>query len=71
MKERTGAFTLILGEPWNSMLEDFCHAFYRGEKTEVIRRALEMYIPWRLSKADAGDEKARYEKLQSSRPPAK
>lgn len=69
MPAKKGAFTLILGEPWNAMLEDFCAAFYRAEKTEVIRRALEAYIPARIAKADADEERSRYEQLQAARPP--
>ena len=66
-QDRKGAFTLILGEPWQGMLEDFCLAFYRGEKTEVIRRALTSYIPARLAKADADEERKIYERLQAAR----
>jgi hypothetical protein len=65
MPNRKGAFTLILNEPWNGMLEDFCEVFYKGQKTEVIRRALEFYIPYRLS--TAAEESERYERLQSER----
>lgn len=65
--DRTGGFTLILKQPWQGMLEDFCEAFYHAEKTEVIRRALASYIPARLAKADADEERAVYERLQKAR----
>jgi len=60
-------FNLKLAQPVRGMLEDFCAAFYRGEKTEVIHRALAHYIRWRLAKTDADEEREIYERLQAAR----
>jgi hypothetical protein len=37
-------FRLDLGDELDAKLEDFCSAYYKANKTEVIREALEAYI---------------------------
>jgi hypothetical protein len=61
----TGGFRLDLGEPAAEMLADFCEAFFRGNKTEVIRQALLVYIPAQVSE-NPGRGKL-YEELQRKR----
>lgn len=65
MTGETGGFRLDLGEPVAGMLADFCAAFFRGNKTEIIREALLEFIP---AKAAANPERGRkYEELQRKR----
>lgn len=47
---KKGGFTLILGEPWEGKLADFCAAYYGADKTKVIREALDHYIDVILDK---------------------
>jgi hypothetical protein len=67
MSGETGGFRLDLREPVAGMLADFCEAFFRGNKTEVIREALLEFIPAQVA-ANPGRGK-KYEELQSKRPP--
>jgi hypothetical protein len=54
-----------LGEPWEGRLEDFCRAHFTGSATDVIRAALDKFIPAELSLDRASAE--RYEKYQAER----
>ena len=63
-RRRTGA-RFNLGEPWDGRLADFCAAHFSGSATEVVRAALDVFIPAQLAKDKATAE--RYEKLQTER----
>ena len=39
---------LGLGEPWQSMLSDFCAAHYNAPERDIIRAALDFFIQNRL-----------------------
>jgi len=39
---------LGLGEPWQSMLSDFCAAHYNAPERDMIRAALDFFIQNRL-----------------------
>ena len=54
-----------LGEPWDGRLADFCTAHFRGSATDVVRAALELFIPMELGRDLATAE--RYRKLQAAR----
>jgi hypothetical protein len=54
-----------LGEPWDGRLADFCAAHFMGSATDVVRAALEVFIPMELARDLATAE--RYHKLQSAR----
>jgi hypothetical protein len=65
MTGETGGFRLDLGEPVAGLLADFCTAFFRANKTEVIREALLEFIP---AKVAANPERgAIYEALRKKR----
>ena len=34
-----------LGEPWDGQLDDFCKAHHIASATEVVRKALDLFIP--------------------------
>jgi hypothetical protein len=63
-KSRTGA-RFNLGEPWDGQLADFCAAHFQGSATDVVRAALEVFIPMELARDLATAE--RYRKLQEAR----
>lgn len=67
-KRKTGA-RFNLGEPWDSKLADFCAAHFSGSATEVVRSALDFFIPAHLEKNRAAAEK--FEELQTARKRAK
>lgn len=54
-----------LGEPWDGRLADFCTAHFKGSATDVVRAALEVFIPMELARDLATAE--RYRKLQEAR----
>jgi hypothetical protein len=54
-----------LGEPWEARLDDFCTAHFSGSATEVVRAALDMFIPGELARDLATAE--RFERLQADR----
>lgn len=54
-----------LGEPWDGKLADFCAAHFTGSATDVVRAALDMFIPLDLERNKGTAEK--YEKLQAAR----
>jgi hypothetical protein len=54
-----------LGEPWDGRLADFCAAHFKGSATDVVRAALEVFIPMELARDLATSE--RYQKLQEAR----
>jgi hypothetical protein len=54
-----------LGEPWDARLADFCSAHFRGSATDVVRAALDVFIPMELARDLATAE--RYQKLQAAR----
>ena len=54
-----------LGEPWDGNLADFCAAHFTGSATDVVRAALDMFIPADLAMNKGSAEK--YEKLQRQR----
>ena len=49
MTGETGGFRLDLGEPTAGMLADFCTAFFGANKTQVIREALQEFIPVKVA----------------------
>ncbi|WP_156179643.1 hypothetical protein [Bradyrhizobium sp. LTSPM299] len=56
---------LGLGEPWQSMLNDFCAAHYNAPERDMIRAALDFFIQNRL---DAEPEvKKRFEEARRKR----
>jgi hypothetical protein len=63
-KHSTGA-RFNLGDPWDGKLADFCIAHFSGSATEVVRAALDFFIPAQLAQDRATAD--RYEKLQSQR----
>jgi hypothetical protein len=54
-----------LGEPWDGRLADFSAAHFRGSATDVVRAALDVFIPMELARDLATAE--RYQKLQAAR----
>jgi hypothetical protein len=54
-----------LGEPWDGKLADFCAPHFEGSGTDVVRAALDVFIPMDLEKNLGTKEK--YEKLQAER----
>jgi hypothetical protein len=67
-KRSTGA-RFNLGEPWDGKLADFCAAHFAGSATEIVKAALDMFIPVELDRDKATGE--RYQKLQTERQGAK
>jgi len=63
--EKSAGFRLDLGPTLDGKLQDFCEAFFKGTKTEAIRRAVTDYIPRTLESAP--EFKALYERLQERR----
>jgi hypothetical protein len=54
-----------LGEPWQSTLDDFCAAHFAASATDVIRAALDAFIPAELARDAATAE--RFEARQALR----
>jgi hypothetical protein len=65
MRKRSTGARFNLGEPWDGKLADFCAAHFSGSATEVVRGALDLFIPTELARDLATAE--RFEKLQSER----
>jgi hypothetical protein len=65
MRERSTGARFNLGEPWDGKLADFCAAHFRGSATDVVKAALDMFIPADLKRNKGSAEK--YEKLQRER----
>jgi hypothetical protein len=65
MRKRSTGARFNLGEPWDGKLADFCTAHFSGSATEVVRAALDMFIPAELGRDLATAE--RYQKLQAER----
>jgi hypothetical protein len=63
--DKNTGFRLDLGPTLDGKLEDFCEAFFKGTKTEAVRRAVTDYIPRTLETAP--EFKALYERLQERR----
>jgi hypothetical protein len=40
---------LGLGEPWQSMLSDFCAAHYNAPERDIVRAALDFFVQNRLN----------------------
>jgi hypothetical protein len=58
-RDKSKGFRLDLGDELNAKLEDFCAAFYRGQKTQICREAVEHYIEWVLEREP--ERKKRYD----------
>jgi hypothetical protein len=65
MRKRSTGARFNLGDPWDGKLADFCLAHYSGSATEVVRAALDVFIPLELARDRATAE--RYDKLQGER----
>lgn len=65
MRKRSTGARFNLGEPWDGRLADFCAAHFSGSATEVVRAALDMFIPAELGRDAATAE--RFKKLQGER----
>jgi hypothetical protein len=64
-RSKSAGFRLDLGDEIEAKLGDFCSAYYRGNKTEIIREAVDWYIDKIL---DAEPErKRRYESARRQR----
>jgi hypothetical protein len=69
MRKRSTGARFNLGDPWDGKLADFCAAHFSGSATEIVRAALDAFIPAQLAADRATAE--RYEKLQAEREKAK
>jgi hypothetical protein len=65
MRKRSTGARFNLGEPWDGRLADFCSAHFSGSATQVVRAALDVFIPAELKRDTATAE--RFEKLQAQR----
>jgi hypothetical protein len=65
MRKRSTGARFNLGDPWDGKLADFCAAHFSGSATEVVRAALDFFIPAELARDRATAD--RYEKLQAKR----
>jgi len=65
MRRRSTGARFNLGEPWDGKLADFCTAHFSGSATEVVRAALDFFIPAELKRDTATAE--RFKKLQDAR----
>lgn len=65
MRRRSTGARFNLGEPWDGKLADFCAAHHFASATEVVRAALDMFIPAELARDTATAE--RFEKYQAER----
>ena len=54
-----------LGDPWDGRLDDFCTAHHIASATEVVRKALAMFIPADLAQNRGAEET--YNRLQAER----
>jgi hypothetical protein len=58
-----------LGDPWDGQLDDFCSAHHTASATDIVRKALDMFIPADLARNQGVAET--YERLQAKRKRAK
>lgn len=65
MRKRSTGARFNLGEPWDGRLADFCEAHFAASATEVVRAALDIFIPAQLQRDKATAE--RFEQLQERR----
>ncbi len=65
MRRRSTGARFNLGEPWDGKLADFCAAHFSGSATEIVRAALDMFIPAELARDRATAE--RFDTLQMER----
>jgi len=65
MRQHSTGARFNLGEPWDGKLADFCAAHFSGSATQVVRAALDMFIPAELAR-DAATA-ARFDALQAQR----
>ena len=56
---------LGLGEPWQSMLNDFCAAHYNAPERDIIRTALDFFVQNRLEAEP--EVKKRFEEARRKR----
>jgi hypothetical protein len=56
---------LGLGEPWQSMLNDFCAAHYNASERDIVRTALDFFIQNRLEAEP--EVRKRYEEARRKR----
>jgi hypothetical protein len=65
MRKRSTGARFNLGEPWDGKLADFCAAHFRASATDVVKAALDLFIPADLKRNKGSAEK--YAKLQRER----
>jgi len=64
-RSKNKGFRLDLGDELDAQLEDFCSAYYKANKTEVIREALGAYIESVLDREP--ERRRRYELARQKR----
>ncbi len=64
-RSKSAGFRLDLGDELSAKLEDFRAAYYRADKTEIIREALDTYIDSTLAKEP--ERRRRYEAARRKR----
>jgi hypothetical protein len=64
-RDKSKGFRLDLGDELDAKLADFCAAYYKANKTEVIREALEAYIESTLNREP--ERRRRYELARQKR----
>ena len=64
-RRRSSGGRFNLGDPWDGKLDDFCSAHHIASATEVVRKALDMFIPADLARNLGAAET--YERLQARR----
>lgn len=64
-RDKRAGFRLDLGPELEAKLADFCTAFYKASKTEIIRQALEEHIDSVL--ASEPERKRRYDDVRRDR----
>lgn len=65
MRSKSKGFRLDLGDELDAKLADFCAAYYKANKTEVIREALDAYIESILDREP--ERRRRYELARQKR----
>ena len=64
-RSKSKGFRLDLGDELDAKLGDFCAAYYKGNKTEIIREAVDAYIDATLAREP--ERKRRYEAARRRR----
>jgi hypothetical protein len=64
-RRRSTGGRFSLGSPWDGKLDDFCAAHHTASATDIVRKALDMFIPADLA-LNAGVAET-YERLQAER----